>query len=79
VAASDTLLDPDSGDRGLPIASIAVLIGAGAAIIAGATIWLMLTDPITVANAVDEGEITPLVRSLAEVIYDALARLLDFL
>jgi hypothetical protein len=79
VAASDPLLDPDSGDRGLPIASIAVLIGVSAAIIAGATIWLMLTDPITVANAVDEGEITPLVRSLAEVIYDALARLLDYL
>jgi hypothetical protein len=79
VAASDPLLDPDSGDRGLPIASIAVLIGAGAAVIAGATIWLMLTDPITVANAVDEGEITPLVRSLAEVIYDAISRLLEYL
>ena len=79
MASSDPLFEPDPEDRGLPIASIAVLIGGVAAVIAGATIWLMLTDPITVANAVDEGEITPLVRSLAEVIYDALARLLEYL
>ena len=60
-------------------ASVAVLIGVVAAIIAGATIWLLLTDPVTVANAVDEGEISPLVRQLAQVIYNALAGLLDYL
>ena len=53
-----------------------MLIGVVAAVIAGATIWLLLTDPVTVANAVDEGEISPLVRQLAEVIYNALAGLL---
>jgi hypothetical protein len=50
-----------------------------AAIIAGATIWLVLTDPVTVANALDQGEVSPLVRRLAEVIYNALAGLLDYL
>ena len=55
------------------------MIGVVAAVIAGATIWLLLTDPVTVANAVDEGEISPLVRQLAQVIYNALAGLLDYL
>jgi len=52
---------------------------AMATIIAGATIWLVLTDPVTVANALDEGEISPLVRQLAEVIYKALSGLLEYL
>ena len=59
--------------------SVAVLLGVGAAIIAGATIWLVLTDPVTVANALDEGEISPLVQQLAQVIYNALASLLNYL
>ena len=61
------------------VTSVAVLIGVLATIIAGATIWLILTDPVTVANALDEGEISPLVRQLAEVIYNALSGLLDYL
>ena len=61
------------------VTSVAVLIGVLATIIAGATIWLVLTDPVTVANALDDGEISPLVRQLAEVIYNALSGLLDYL
>ena len=60
-------------------ASVAVVIGVLAAVIAGATIWLLLTDPITVANAVNEGEVSPLVQQLAQVILDALAGLFDYL
>jgi hypothetical protein len=70
-------LDPDRGvDR---VTSVAVLIGIVAAIVASATIWLVLTDPVTVANAVNNGEVTPLVRQLADIIYKALAGLLDYL
>ncbi len=58
---------------------VAVLIGVTATVIAGAAIWLVLTDPVTVANTLDSGEITPLVRRLAEVLYQALAGLLDYL
>lgn len=58
---------------------MAVLIGVTAAVIAGAAIWLVLTDPVTVANSLDSGEVTPLVRRLAEVLYQALAGLLDYL
>jgi hypothetical protein len=70
-------VDPDRGlDR---VASVGVLIGVIAAIIAGATIWLLVTDPVTVANAVEDGEISPLARRLAEVLYSALAGLLAYL
>jgi hypothetical protein len=79
VATSDFDLDRDADARVGPAASVAVVIGAVAAIVAGATIWLVLTDPVTVANAVDEGEISPLVRQLAQVIYSALVGLLDYL
>jgi hypothetical protein len=74
-------LDTDAADdtRVGRAASVAVVIGILAAVIAGATIWLMLTDPVTVANAVEEGEVTPLVRQLAQVILNALTGLLDFL
>jgi len=61
------------------VTSVAVLIGVLATIIAGATIWLVLTDPVTVATALDEGEISPLVRQLAKVIYETMAGLLDYL
>ena len=69
--------DPDRGlDR---VTSLGVLIGAVAAVIAGATIWLLVTDPVTVANAVEEGEISPLARRLAEVVFNAIAGLLAYL
>ncbi len=50
-----------------------------AIVIALATIWLFLTDPVTVATALSEGEITPLVRGLADVILQALQGLLRYL
>jgi hypothetical protein len=79
VANSEYEAGPDADGRVGPAASVAVLIGVVAAVVAGATIWLLLTDPVTVANAVDEGEISPLVRQLAQVIYNALAGLLELL
>jgi hypothetical protein len=48
-------------------------------ILAAATIWLLVTNPVTVATAVNEGEISPFVRSLAQVLYDALKGLLKYL
>jgi len=69
--------EPDAGfDR---LVSVAVLVGIVAAVIAGATVWLMLSDPVTVASAVDEGEISPLVRQLADVVYNAIIALLNYL
>jgi hypothetical protein len=48
-------------------------------VLAAATIWLFLTNPVTVATAVNEGEISPLVRDLAQVLYTALSGLLKYL
>lgn len=74
-----TEMDDESAERGGRVASVAVVIGFAAAIVASATIWLLLTDPVTVANAVEEGEISPLVEQLAEVIYSAFVKLLELL
>jgi hypothetical protein len=50
-----------------------------AAAFAGATIWLLLTDPVTVADAVNEGNVSPLVRALAGALFDAVKGLLRYL
>jgi hypothetical protein len=59
--------------------SLFAMMAVLAAIFAAATIWLMLSDPVMVADAVTEGEVTPLVRDLAQVLYDALLNLLSYL
>jgi hypothetical protein len=61
------------------LVSVAVLVGIVAAVIAGATVWLLLSDPVTVASAIDDGEISPLVRQLADVLYEAIVSLLNYL
>jgi hypothetical protein len=54
-------------------------IAAIAVVLAVATIWLFLTNPITVASAVTDGAISPLVRDLAAVLLAALQGLLKYL
>ena len=67
-------------DRGLSRgASVAGLIGVVAAFVAAAAIWLVLTDPVAVASAVDTREISPLMLQLAAVIYQTMTSLLDYL
>ena len=62
---------------------LSVSLSAGvalvAAIFAAALIWLLLSDPITVADAIETGDITPLVKELLNVIYQAFLTLLDYL
>jgi len=45
-------------------------------VLAGATIWLMLTDPGTVARALAEGSAERLLRGVIEVIASAIGHLL---
>jgi hypothetical protein len=49
------------------------------AVLAAATIWLLLTDPVTVADAVESGQVSPFVRALAGVLYDAFSGILKYL
>jgi hypothetical protein len=59
--------------------SLFSLIAVVSVVLASATIWLFLTSPVTVATAVNEGEISPLVRELAQVLLQALSGLLKYL
>jgi hypothetical protein len=61
---------------GLSVFGAIAVMGA---VIALATAWLFLTNPVTVANAVNEGDITPFVRDLAQVLLTALEGLLKYL
>ena len=53
--------------------SVAGAVGLLAATLAAATIWLLLTDPVTVADAVGEQDVTP------NVLYQAVLRLARYL
>jgi hypothetical protein len=62
---------------------ISVSLSAGialvAALFAAALIWLLLSDPVTVADAVNEGGATSLIIEIGRVLYQALLGLLDYL
>jgi hypothetical protein len=59
--------------------SLSAGVAAIAAVFAAALIWLLLSDPLTVADAVETGEMAPLFKEIAAVIYEALFWLLDYL
>ncbi|RPJ81662.1 MAG: hypothetical protein EHM13_10085 [Acidobacteria bacterium] len=59
--------------------SVFSMVAVFSAVLAGATIWLLLTDPVTVADAVSEGSVSPFVRELASVVLQALEGLLRYL
>ncbi|RPJ84320.1 MAG: hypothetical protein EHM13_04880 [Acidobacteria bacterium] len=65
--------------RGTATMSLIGLMALTSAILAGATIWLLLTDPVGVAGAFQEGEVSPLVSVLARALVDALSSLLQYL
>jgi hypothetical protein len=48
-------------------------------VLAAATVWLFLTNPVTVATAVNEGDVSPLIRDLADVLFNALRGILRYL
>lgn len=61
---------------GLSLIGVIALI---VVIIAMAAVWLFLTNPVTVATAVNDGEVSPFVRDLADVLLQALQGLLKYL
>ena len=60
-------------------ASLFTCVALVSIVLAAATIWLFLTNPITVANAVNEGDVSPLVKSIAAVLLQALSGILKYL
>jgi hypothetical protein len=61
---------------GMTLTGTAALLSA---LIAGSTVWLLLTSPTTIAGALDQGTVTPLVRQLGAVLVTALRGLLAYL
>jgi hypothetical protein len=59
--------------------SLVGVVGIIAVALAGATIWLLITQPVTVADAVAQGEVSPLAKALAGALYDALQGILKYL
>ena len=59
--------------------SVVTFVALVSIVLAAATIWLFLTNPVTVANAVNEGDVSPLVRNLAQVLLQALSGILKYL
>jgi hypothetical protein len=59
--------------------SLVGAIALVAVVLAIATVWLFLTNPVTVATAVNEGEVSPIVRDLAQLLLRALEGLLKYL
>jgi hypothetical protein len=59
--------------------SLVGIAGVVAVALAGGIIWLMMTQPVMVADSVAKGEYSPLARAIAGALYDALAGLLKYL
>jgi len=53
-----------------------------AAILAAASLWLVISDPVKVATGVQaatEGNVSPLVKALADALYDAFQGIIKYL
>lgn len=63
--------------------SLVAIIGILAATLAGATIWLLVTDPVggasVVSTALSTRDVGPFMRAIGSVIYDALRGLFGYL
>jgi len=62
--------------------SLVGVVGVFVAVLAAASLWLVISDPVKVATGVQaatEGNVSPLVKALADVLYDALQGVLKYL
>jgi hypothetical protein len=62
---------------------VGLSVGAGicvvTAILAGATIWLMLTEPVTMATALDSGDLGRLAHAVLGLVSSAVRALVAYL
>ena len=59
--------------------SLLAVVTAFVLVLTGATVWIFLTDPTTVATAMSEGNISPVLQDLVDVLLEALRGLLRYL
>jgi hypothetical protein len=60
-------------------ASLFGAIAVVSVLLAVSAVWLFLTNPVNVATAINEGDVSPLVRDLAQALVNALRGLLRYL
>ncbi|MGH9410747.1 MAG: hypothetical protein ACRD1V_14990 [Vicinamibacterales bacterium] len=62
--------------------SLLGVIGLLVAALAAAAIWLSITQPVTTASGVDavtQGDVSPMMKALAGVLYDAFKGIIKYL
>jgi hypothetical protein len=62
--------------------SLVGVVGVFVAVLSAAALWLAVSDPVTTATAVDaatQGDVSPMVKALSGVLYDALRGILKYL
>lgn len=59
--------------------SLVALAGVVAATLGAATIWLLVTDPVTVSTTTASGDVGPFVRAVGDVLVEALKGLFQYL
>jgi hypothetical protein len=63
--------------------SLVAMVGVIAATVAGATVWLLMTDPVggaeVIATAMTTRDVGPFIRAIGSVIYEALRGLFGYL
>lgn len=59
--------------------SLLGIVAAFVVVLTGATVWIFLTDPTTVATAMNDGNFSPVIEDLFRVVVEALRGLLKYL
>ena len=62
--------------------SLVGVVGVFVAVLAAAAFWLVISDPVSAATAVEaatQGDVSPIVKALAGVLYDALQGIIKYL
>ena len=63
--------------------SLVGVVGMFVAVLSAAALWLAVSDPVSTATAVDaiatQGDVSPMVKALGGVLYDALRGILKYL
>lgn len=59
--------------------SLLAAVAAFVLVLTAATVWIFLTNPTTVATAMSEGSVSPVLRDLVDVLLEALRGLLRYL
>jgi hypothetical protein len=61
------------------VLTVAGVVGMGSSAAAALTIWLLLTQPLTIAKAVDARDLAPLMQAMASALVDALSAVIRYL